>query len=110
MEDIQEKAPEKAQQDLPGIQRGFPELEQIGFQYAQARDKRLAALAEEVKLKKQAIPFMQEHGLKVYKTEGLVMRLVQGKPKLRVTTDGEEEADSEEDLDTGEGDGEEINA
>ncbi len=82
---------EKPQQELPGIQKGFPELEQIGFEYAQARDKRMAALKEEVRLKELAIPFMQQHSLKEYKTEGLKMRLIDGEPKLKVTLDDEED-------------------
>lgn len=86
-------AAKKKQDSLPGIEKGFPELEQIGFEYAEVRDRRMAALKEEVELKSKAIPLMQQHNLTEYKVEGLTMKLVPGEVKLKVVADKEDDED-----------------
>ena len=91
------------EQHLPGIEKGIPELEELGFQYAVTRDKRQAILKEEVALKNKVIPLMQQHSMTEYTTEGITMKLIPGKTTLKVTAD---KAGSDEDGE-GDGDGEE---
>lgn len=79
---------------LPGVPKGIPELEQIGLDYASARDERMEILKREVDLKAQAIEAMQKHSLTEYKVEGLTMRIIEGERKLKVTV--EKDADEEE--------------
>jgi hypothetical protein len=81
-------------QRLPGVEKGFPDLEELGLQYAVLRDKRMATLKEEVELKKKIVAAMHEHTLTNYEVEGLQMTLVPGEEKLKVKADKDE---SEED-------------
>ncbi len=79
---------------LPGVPKGIPELEQIGLDYASARDERMEILKHEVELKAKAMEAMQKHSLTEYKVEGLCMKIVPGEAKLKVTV--EKDAEEEE--------------
>ncbi len=83
-------------QNLPGIETGIPELEELGFEYAALRDRRMKVLAEEVELKRKVIPLMQKHKLNEYTTEGITMKLVPGELKLKVTVDKSDDDDPDD--------------
>jgi len=81
------------QETLPGVPKGIPELEKIGLEYAEARDRRMEILKEEVNLKAKAMESMQKHGLLDYKVEGIHMQIVAGEAKLKVTVEKDADGD-----------------
>ena len=76
---------------LPATDGGIPELEQLGYEYASLRDKRMAPLKEEVELKTKALEALHRNGLLTYKYEDLEMEIIAGPEKLKVKVSNKEE-------------------
>lgn len=86
--------PRKKQENLPGVETGFPELEVIGIEYASIRDERMKLMTREVELNQQAIEAMHKHSLTTYKVEGLTMEIVPGEEKLKVRSEKTQEEEA----------------
>lgn len=69
---------------LPGTEGGIPELEELGFEYAALRDRRIAILKEEVELKKKTLAAMKKHKREHYIYGDLEIIVVKGEEKLKV--------------------------
>jgi hypothetical protein len=82
-------------QNLPGIEKGIPALEQIAEAYADVRDRRSALTREEVALKSQALTLMHKHNKSVYKRDGIEIILTPGEEtiKVKVTKAGDDGGD-----------------
>jgi hypothetical protein len=89
--------PRPKTQRLPGVEGGIPELEQLGFEYAAARDSRMDILKREVELKGKIISAMHTNHLTEYKYQDLEMQIVPGEEKLKVKCEKTAESDETED-------------
>jgi hypothetical protein len=100
----------KHQEQLPGVEVGIPELEELAFEYASLRDRRMEFTREEADLKKRALETMRRFDKMEYRVEGLLIKRVLGEEKLKVTVTREDEdevelgADNVVDAEFGEGD------
>jgi hypothetical protein len=76
---------------LPGTDGGIPELEQLGFEYAALRDKRMQVGKEEVELKKKCLAAMKKHKREHYIYGDLEILVVPGEEKLKVRSNKQSE-------------------
>jgi hypothetical protein len=79
-------------QDLPGIVGAIPALERVLLAYVDVRDRRLALVAEEDRLKQQAILLLKTHNKTVYRRDGFELTLVPGADTIRVRVTVPDEA------------------
>ena len=79
------------QKRLPGVDGGIPELEQLGFEYAAIRDRRMETLKEEVELKGKIFAAMKKHKKTQYIYQDLMIQIVPGEEKLKVKVAKEDE-------------------
>lgn len=94
----------KKQKNLPGIQTGIPEIEEVAIQLAAVRHKRIPLTAEEVRLSGELLPLMHKHKLTKYSVEGIDIEVIPAKEKVHVKVD---KIDAESNGDGAGGDGSE---
>ncbi len=81
-------------QSLPGMERTTnKEVSDAAERYVDARDKRIKMLAKEVELKDVLSEKMHKHGFTTYRDDDLVVEIVPGKEKLKVSPANEDGAD-----------------
>jgi hypothetical protein len=85
------------QERLPETHGGIPELEQLGYEYAALRDRRMTLLKEEVDLKKKTLEALHKNNLLNYSYEDLEIQIVPGAEKLRVKVKKAGDEDEEND-------------
>jgi hypothetical protein len=83
--------PRVKQERLPGTHGGIPELEELGFEYAALRDKRMQILKEEVELKKKTLAAMKKNNLMSYIYGEIEIVRIPGEEKLKVRSNKQEE-------------------
>lgn len=71
---------------LPGLEDavGIPELRDVALQYADARDRRMNLLEEEVELKEKLLELMHKHKKEKYTCEGIEIRIVREEETVKV--------------------------
>lgn len=79
---------------LPGVEGSIAELEQLGFEYAAIRDRRMEALKDEVELKGKILQAMRKHKKTQYIYQDLMIQIVPGEEKLKVKVAKEEDEDA----------------
>lgn len=83
------------QERLPGTHNGIPEIEQVGFELAAIRDKRIQLTKDESGVQEKALTAMKKNNLMTYNYGGLVLIRVPGKEKVQVRKNKTEEGDPE---------------
>jgi len=89
----------KQQQELPGMEeREIPELEDKGYEYLKARNKRQDILKKEVELKGDLLSLMKKHKKHDYVRDGIEIHVVAESEtvKVRVRKEGESEEEEEQ--------------
>ncbi len=75
---------EKPQQDLPGIERGYPDVEEIGAEIAAIDEESWKQRERREDLVKRGIEAMKAHNLTTYEHHGVTLKLIPGVDKLKV--------------------------
>ena len=83
--------------DLPGMENhsGIPELDELGMEYAEIRDERIALTEREVELKGRLLEMMKKHGKKSYIRKDIEIRIVPSEEKVKVKIKKEKSSDAE---------------
>jgi len=71
------------QNRLPGVPGGIPELEEIGYEYAAIRDKRIELNKQEAELKKRGLIAMHKHNKERYKFGALELWIEAGDEEFK---------------------------
>lgn len=80
------KALDHAEQTyIPGTEPvRIKEIDQVAADYVNARDDRMAALAEEIEIKPKLLAVMKEHGLTEYSFDGYMVEVQHGEENVKV--------------------------
>lgn len=76
--------PRGKQERLPGTVGNNPALEDLAYKYAAARDARMEAGEEEVRLKGLLLAFMQKNKINNYRYEDLTIERISGEESVKV--------------------------